>query len=107
MNLYPDTHHLTDDQIIALTRSWVELVVIGLNLCPFAKAPHVKGRIHYAVSGAADVHGLTLEVEAQLQALHNTPATELETSLLIVLVFFMVLAGIAIRMLKSGYKLRH
>ena len=74
----------TPETAIADTVRWLERAVIGLNLCPFAKAPHVKRRIHYAVSGAPDVHGLTLEVEAQLQALQNTPATELETSLLIV-----------------------
>ena len=33
-------------------RRWLERAVIGLNLCPFAKAVHVKGQIHYAVSAA-------------------------------------------------------
>ena len=75
---------VTLETAIADTVRWLERAVIGLNLCPFAKAPHVKGRIHYAVSGAPDVHGLTLEVEVQLQALQNTPATQCETSLLIV-----------------------
>jgi len=36
-------------QAIADTRRWLERAVIGLNLCPFAKAVHVKGQIHYAV----------------------------------------------------------
>ena len=31
------------------TRRWLERAVIGLNLCPFAKAVHVRGQIHYAV----------------------------------------------------------
>lgn len=69
---------------IADTVRWLERAVIGLNLCPFAKAPHVKGRIHHAVSCAENLRDLTLEVEAQLQVLQNTPATEIETSLLIV-----------------------
>ena len=30
---------------IADTRQWLERAVIGLNLCPFAKAVHVKGQI--------------------------------------------------------------
>eukprot|EP01032_Pedospumella_encystans_P025788 gene25788-29133_t len=35
---------------IADTVRWLERAVIGLNLCPFAKAPHVKGQIHYVLS---------------------------------------------------------
>ena len=34
--------HADDEQIIAATRNWLEKAVIGLNLCPFAKAVHVK-----------------------------------------------------------------
>ena len=45
--------------VIADTVRWLERAVIGLNLCPFAKAPHVKGRIHYAVSAATDVDRLS------------------------------------------------
>ena len=32
--------------------AWLERAVIGLNLCPFAKAVHARGQIHYAVSRA-------------------------------------------------------
>ena len=38
--------------MISATREWLEKAVIGLNLCPFAKAVHVKGQIRYAVSEA-------------------------------------------------------
>ena len=31
---------LADDVVIAATREWLERAVIGLNLCPFAKAVH-------------------------------------------------------------------
>ena len=41
------------ETVIADTRRWLERAVIGLNLCPFAKAPHVKGQIHYAVCSGA------------------------------------------------------
>ena len=40
------------DTVIADTQRWLERAVIGLNLCPFAKAPHTKGQIHYAVCTA-------------------------------------------------------
>jgi uncharacterized protein len=39
--------------VVADTRRWLEQAVIGLNLCPFAKAVHVKGQIHFAVSHAS------------------------------------------------------
>ena len=39
--------------VIADTRRWVQRAVIGLNLCPFAKAVEVKHQVHYAVSQAS------------------------------------------------------
>jgi hypothetical protein len=41
---------LSHDDIIAQTTEWLEKAVIGLNLCPFAKAVHVKKQIRYVVS---------------------------------------------------------
>jgi len=29
---------MTDEEVLAQTRHWLEKAVIGLNLCPFAKA---------------------------------------------------------------------
>ncbi len=69
---------------IADTVRWLERAVIGLNLCPFAKAPHVKGQIHYVVSQAKGLEGLRDELIEQLQALAAMPADERETVLLIV-----------------------
>jgi uncharacterized protein len=42
---------------IADTVRWLERAVIGLNLCPFAKGPHIKGQIHCAVSEAKGLEG--------------------------------------------------
>ena len=83
MNLYSDNHHLTDDQIIALTRSWVELVVIGLNLCPFAKPVHVKNQINYSLSHARDEDELTNDLRHSLEILLTTSPDMMDTSLLI------------------------
>jgi hypothetical protein len=69
---------------IADTVRWLERAVIGLNLCPFAKAPHVKGQIHYVLSEAKGLEGLRDELIEQLQALAAMPAEERETVLLIV-----------------------
>jgi hypothetical protein len=41
-----------DAPSVVETRPWVERVVLGLSLCPFAPAPALKGRIRYAMSGA-------------------------------------------------------
>lgn len=66
------------------TLRWLERAVIGLNLCPFAKAPHVKGQIHCVVSQAKGLEGLRDELIDQLQELATLPAEERETTLLIV-----------------------
>jgi len=77
---------MTQNQDIAIadTVRWLERAVIGLNLCPFAKGPHTKGQIHYAVSEAKGIEGLRDELIEELQALQATPAGERETTLLIV-----------------------
>jgi len=72
------------DIAIADTVRWLERAVIGLNLCPFAKGPHIKGQIHYAVSDAKGLEGLRDELIEELKALQALPAEERETTLLIV-----------------------
>ena len=72
------------DIAVADTVRWLERAVIGLNLCPFAKAPHVKGQIHLAVSEAKGLEGLRDELIEELQALAQRPPEERETTLLIV-----------------------
>ena len=70
--------------VIADTQHWVERAVIGLNLCPFAKAVAVKGQVHYAVSQAEDEEALLADLHAQLQALHEADPDVRDTTLLIV-----------------------
>jgi hypothetical protein len=71
------------DDVIARTRAWIERAVIGLNLCPFAKAVYVKERIRYAVSAAETPEELLEELERELASLGATPAEETDTTLLI------------------------
>ncbi|MFU1904865.1 DUF1415 domain-containing protein [Bordetella avium] len=71
------------DAIIDEVRHWVDRAVIGLNLCPFAKAVQVKGQIRYAVSDATDAEGVLPDLEAELQRLADTAPEELDTTLLI------------------------
>jgi uncharacterized protein len=71
------------DAAIAETRAWVERAVIGLNLCPFAKAPQSKGRVRYAVSEATEPDALRRDLLDELRLLAQTPAERIETTLLI------------------------
>jgi uncharacterized protein len=74
---------MTHELVVAETRAWVEHAVIGLNLCPFAKAPQVKGLIRYVVSGAVDAEALRADLIEELQLLAGSPETRIETTLLI------------------------
>jgi hypothetical protein len=66
------------------TRRWLERAVIGLNLCPFAKAVHVKQQIHYALSQSQNGNELCAELETQLRELLTLGPQVRDTSLLIV-----------------------
>ena len=72
-----------DDQIIAATRNWLEKAVIGLNLCPFAKAVHVKKQIRYIVSNATTPEALLETLMNELQFLSDTDPDLVDTTLLI------------------------
>ncbi|MGY8905201.1 MAG: DUF1415 domain-containing protein [Burkholderiales bacterium] len=67
----------------ANTQRWLERAVIGLNLCPFAKAVHANGQIHYAVSAASSADALLTALEAELIALLAHEPQERDTTLLI------------------------
>ncbi|HEY0202258.1 MAG TPA: DUF1415 domain-containing protein, partial [Burkholderiaceae bacterium] len=85
MQASPSPTATFDDAIaIADTVRWLERAVIGLNLCPFAKAVHVKGLVHYAVSAATTQAQLMPELERELAALAALPAAERDTTLLMV-----------------------
>lgn len=71
------------DTVVAATRHWLTEAVIGLNLCPFAKAVHVKGQIRYAVSDAVDMQAVLTDLEAELQTLIATDPQAVDTTLLI------------------------
>src|SRR5258706_7476935 len=70
--------------VILRTTSWVERVVIGLNLCPFAKAVQVKGQVRYAVSAAETTAVLAGDLRRELLSLQAVDANEVDTTLLIV-----------------------
>jgi uncharacterized protein len=69
--------------VIAETRAWVNRAVIGLNLCPFAKAVEAKGQVRYVVSDATDDEGLLAALCAEMHLLAAADAAEVDTTLLI------------------------
>jgi hypothetical protein len=71
------------DQIIAATQEWLEKAVIGLNLCPFAKAVHVKQQIRYVVCDATSPEALLGVLMDELQALADADPERVDTTLLI------------------------
>lgn len=79
----PDPAALTPEKIVAATQTWVMRAVIGLNLCPFAKAVQVKNQIRYAVSTATSVDTLAEELERELLLLNAARPEEIDTTLLI------------------------
>jgi len=70
--------------VAARTLAWVEHAVIGLNLCPFAKAPYVKGQVRCTVSASQDPETLLAELRAELHLLVETDPRKTETTLLVV-----------------------
>jgi len=66
------------------TRRWLERAVIGLNLCPFAKAVHVKDQVHYAVSVASQASEVLVDLRHELASLIALDSTVRATKLLIV-----------------------
>lgn len=68
---------------IAATRHWLERAVIGLNLCPFAKAAHVNERIRWVESPARDEQALLEHLLEELRLLAAADPEQTETTLLI------------------------
>jgi uncharacterized protein len=75
--------NLTDEQVLADTRRWIEKAVIGLNLCPFARAVYVKDQVRIVVSRARHLDAFLDELDRELDLLVNTPAEEIDTTLLV------------------------
>jgi hypothetical protein len=69
--------------IIQETQDWLIKAVIGLNLCPFAKAVHVKEQIKYVVSDATSVEQLMEDLAKELEFLAEVSREKTDTTLLI------------------------
>lgn len=71
------------DDPIALSRRWLERAVIGLNLCPFAKAVHVRGQVRWVLSDATTPEALLETLGEELLLLRDTPDEAIDTTLIV------------------------
>jgi hypothetical protein len=76
----PDAAHAA---IIATTEAWLEKAVIGLNLCPFAKAVHIKKQIRIVVCDAQTPEQLLSMLMDELQVLSDCDPEQTDTTLLV------------------------
>lgn len=72
---------MNDEKIIAAVRCWVESMVIGVNLCPFAKRELVKNKVRFVSTAATTEKALLMALQNELALLNTEPA--IETTLLI------------------------
>ena len=78
-----DETAIEEATVLAATRRWVERAVIGLNLCPFARAPFVQERLLFRVSRARSEEALLSDLRDELVTLHAADPLVRETTLLI------------------------
>ena len=76
---------VSDAERIAIedTQKWLTEAVIGLNLCPFAKAVVVKDRVRYRVCLSSATDDVLQLLADELQFLASVDASIAETTLLI------------------------
>jgi hypothetical protein len=97
----------TTDSAMADTRRWLERAVIGLNLCPFAKAVMVKQQVHIVATAADDAQAMLEAFTQELDELVTLDAQARDTTLLVIprgmddFLGFLDLAGRAERIVRK------
>nr|WP_174371951.1 DUF1415 domain-containing protein [Vibrio ezurae] len=77
----PNNMSINLEQVEHQTREWLEKVVIGLNLCPFAAKPNRNKQIRIAVTEADNEEQLLEFILQEFMHLQSTDVEELETTL--------------------------
>src|SRR5690554_4918524 len=70
-----------DEQIISSVKQWLETLIVGMNLCPFAKRELVKERVRFVATASTTEEQLLMDLQAELELLNANPS--IETTLLI------------------------
>ena len=79
----PTAPGLSNDTVIDATQRWVERAVIGLNLCPFAKAVFSGGQLRIEASAARSAEDLLGDLAVELTYLAQVDPELIETTLLV------------------------
>jgi uncharacterized protein len=74
---------MDDESVIERTQAWITSMVIGLNLCPFAKRVFDEGKIRYTVTNVTSDIALLEILTNEIEVLCRSPITDIETTLLI------------------------
>jgi hypothetical protein len=74
---------MTEQRVRLETLAWIERVVVGLELCPFARAPLEAGRLRVVVSACEDPRELLTVVDDELDTLLEHEPAEIETTLIV------------------------
>ena len=72
---------MCDEETVRPVRQWVEALVVGMNLCPFAKREMVKNRVRFTTTESTTQEQLLIALQAELELLNTDPLVE--TTLLI------------------------
>lgn len=72
---------MQDQKAIQSVRQWVETLVVGMNLCPFAKRELVNNRVRFVTTPATTEEDLLMALQDELELLNSDPS--IETTLLI------------------------
>ena len=78
-------HQPADTERIAVedTQLWLTRAVVGLNLCPFAKAVMAKGQVRYVVTELSEPEQVLILLQTEMQTLVDADPNTLDTTLLI------------------------
>ena len=78
-------HQPADTERIAIedTQAWLTRAVVGLNLCPFAKAVMAKGQVRYVVTELTEPEQVLKLLQSEMQTLVDADPDTLDTTLLI------------------------
>ncbi len=74
---------MNPEHVIVETRDWIEKAVIGLNLCPFAKAVYIKNQVRIVVSSARHLDAFLEDLDRELDHLAEVDPDVTDTTLLI------------------------
>lgn len=73
---------MNTEDVVAAMRDWLEKAVIGLNLCPFAKAVYVKEQVRYVVSEAKHLDGFLEDIDREIDLLAAADPQQIDTTLI-------------------------